>query len=107
MSKQFSEELVPFDARPAGPMPPKPKAISIRDLQKMSAGAIQALEGPTPVKSGTAVVAILSPVRPTSPDRAAAWRDLGAQLAESRRNWTADEKATARRILEERGIFDE
>lgn len=38
-------------------------AITMRELQKMSAGAIQALPHPVPVKNGTATVALLVPIQ--------------------------------------------
>jgi hypothetical protein len=37
-------------------------AITMRELQKMTAGAILALERPTPIKSGTATIAMLYPI---------------------------------------------
>lgn len=39
------------------------KRITIRDLQKISTEAIEALDGPTPVKSGERTVAILTPLK--------------------------------------------
>lgn len=41
-------------------------AITMRELQKMSAGAIRALPHAVPVKSGTATVALLVPVQKAS-----------------------------------------
>jgi hypothetical protein len=38
-------------------------AITMRELQKMTAGAIQALERPVTIKSGTASVGVLYPIR--------------------------------------------
>jgi len=43
-------------------------AITMRELQKMSAGAIQALPHAMPVKNGTATVALLVPIRKASPE---------------------------------------
>ena len=37
-------------------------AITMRELQKMTAGAILALEHPVPIKSGTATIAMLYPI---------------------------------------------
>ena len=45
------------------------KAISIRDLQKMSAKAIEALDGPTPVKAGDRTVGALFPLKKTDPKK--------------------------------------
>lgn len=39
------------------------KPLSIRDLQRVSAETISALDGPTPVKSGDRTVAILIPLK--------------------------------------------
>ena len=43
-------------------------AITMRELQKMSAGSIQALPHAVPVKNGTATVALLIPIQKASPD---------------------------------------
>jgi hypothetical protein len=46
-------------------------SISIRELQKMNAGAIQALKWPTRITSGSVTVGVLSPVpelKPKSPE---------------------------------------
>lgn len=42
------------------------RAISMRDLQKLSAGAIQALPHAVPIKNGTATVGVLLPVHSAS-----------------------------------------
>lgn len=47
-------------AKPAR-KPLRTGAISMRELQKMSAGAIEALSHPVPIKSGERTVGILSP----------------------------------------------
>lgn len=39
--------------------------ITMRELQKMTAGAIQALERPVTIKSGTAAVGMLCPISRT------------------------------------------
>jgi hypothetical protein len=46
--------------------------ISIRDLQKMSGEKIEALPGPTAVKSGNRTVGLLIPLKTADPDRLAA-----------------------------------
>lgn len=43
--------------------------ISIRDLQKMSGEKIEALPGPTAVKSGDRTVGLLIPLKAADPDR--------------------------------------
>lgn len=51
-------------AKAATPSPRKTlrrDAISMRELQKMSAGAIEALTHPVPIKSGERTVGVLSP----------------------------------------------
>ncbi len=42
-------------------------SISIRELQKMNAGAIQALKWPTRITSGSVTVGVLSPVPELKP----------------------------------------
>ena len=42
-------------------------AITMRDLQKMSAGSIAALPHAVPIKSGSATVALLVPIQKASP----------------------------------------
>jgi hypothetical protein len=37
-------------------------AITMRELRKITAGAIRALEGPVAIKSGVAVIAMLCPI---------------------------------------------
>ncbi|SFC89692.1 hypothetical protein SAMN05428997_11383 [Bosea sp. CRIB-10] len=39
------------------------QSVTMRELQKMSAGAIQALPHPVPIKSGSATVGLLVPVK--------------------------------------------
>lgn len=46
-------------------------AITMRELQKMSAGAIKALPHALPVKSGDETVAILTPLRKPDPEKMA------------------------------------
>jgi hypothetical protein len=43
--------------------------LSIRDLQKISGEAIQALPGPTAVKSGDRTVGLLVPLKKADPER--------------------------------------
>ncbi|KRE17433.1 hypothetical protein ASE63_13350 [Bosea sp. Root381] len=45
------------------------QSVTMRELQKLSAGAIQALPHPVPIKSGSATIGLLVPVR--RPDVAA------------------------------------
>ena len=40
-------------------------SVTMRELQKMSAGAIQALPHPVPITSGSAVIGLLVPTRKT------------------------------------------
>jgi hypothetical protein len=43
----------------------KRQAVTMRELQKMSAGAIQALPHPVPITSGTAMIGLLVPTKKT------------------------------------------
>lgn len=58
--------------------------IGIRDLQKMSAETIQALPGPTPVKSGDRTIAILTPLKPVNMERLEAALAMAEELAKGR-----------------------
>lgn len=62
----------------------RPGVVTMRELQKMSAAAIEALPHPVPIKSGERTVGVLSPVRKPDPE---AW-DRAMQMiraaAESR-----------------------
>ncbi len=40
-------------------------SVTMRELQKMSAGLIEALPHPVPITNGKAVIGLLSPVRKT------------------------------------------
>jgi hypothetical protein len=44
------------------------EAITMRELQKMSAGAIRALPHAVPVKSGATTVALLVPIQKAPPE---------------------------------------
>ena len=48
------------------------QSVTMRELQKMSAGAIQALPHPVSIKSGSATVGLLVPVRKPDTTRIAA-----------------------------------
>ncbi|MBL8589856.1 MAG: hypothetical protein JNK46_15090 [Methylobacteriaceae bacterium] len=59
---------MPRPSKSAGKSTPKPArkplrtgVVTMRELQKMSAGAIEALPHPVPIKSGDRTVGILSP----------------------------------------------
>jgi hypothetical protein len=58
--------------------------IGIRDLQKLSSESIQALPGPTPVKSGDRTVAILIPLKPVNMERLKAVLAKADELAKGR-----------------------
>lgn len=68
--------------------------INIRDLQKMSGEKIQALAGPTAVKSGDRTVGLLIPLKVADPDRLAAVLARAEALAKGR-DPAADEAALA------------
>ncbi|MGE0008872.1 MAG: hypothetical protein AB7S92_25245 [Parvibaculaceae bacterium] len=68
--------------------------ISIRDLQKLSGEKIQALPGPTAVKSGDRTVGLLIPLKAADPDRMAAILMRAEALAKGR-DHAADDAALA------------
>lgn len=68
--------------------------ISIRDLQKMSGEKIEALPGPTAVKSGNRTVGLLIPLKASDPDRMAAILMRAEALAKGR-DPAADDAALA------------
>jgi hypothetical protein len=68
--------------------------ISIRDLQKISGDKIQALHGPTAVKSGERTIGLLIPLKAGDPDRLAAILAQAETLAKGR-DPAADDAALA------------
>jgi hypothetical protein len=68
--------------------------ISIRDLQKMSGEKIEALPGPTAVKSGDRTVGLLIPLKAADPDRLKAIL-LRAEAAAKGRGPASDDAALA------------
>jgi hypothetical protein len=79
-------------------------SISIRELQKMNAGAIQALERPILVKSGSTVVGQLKPIRRPTVDEA---RAISQHYSDWQKSWSDEDWRIAQDILAERGIPDE
>ncbi|GJD60322.1 hypothetical protein CS379_29845 [Methylobacterium frigidaeris] len=76
-------------------------AISMRELQRMSAGAIQILPHAMPIKNGTATVGILLPIRIVSPEY---MRKVLADSDAAAARRTPEENAAIDRLLAERGI---
>jgi len=68
--------------------------ISIRDLQKMSGEKIEALPGPTAVKSGNRTVGLLIPFKRSDPDRMAVILARAEELNKGR-DRAADDAALA------------
>ncbi len=68
--------------------------ISIRDLRKISSETIDALPGPTAVKSGGRTVGLLVPLKAADPDRLAAVLAPAETLAKGR-DPAADDAALA------------
>lgn len=68
--------------------------ISIRDLQKMSGEKIEALPGPTAVKSGDRTVGLLIPLKAADPDRLKAIL-LRAEAAAKGRSPASDDATLA------------
>jgi hypothetical protein len=81
-------------------------SISMRELQKMSAGAIQALEGPITIRSGSAEVGVLYPIsRAPQRDRGTVKHDLSEVirlLEEADAKTPPEELERYARFLEER-----
>jgi hypothetical protein len=73
-------------------------AISMRELQKMSAEKIRALTCPTPIKSGGEIVATLVP---RHDGRAARFRELAERSEALKASLTPDERARVERHLGE------
>jgi hypothetical protein len=64
MPNRVADQPAAFKAKPAtGESVPERDYISIRELQKMSAGTIQSLRRPVLIRSGTATVGELRPIR--------------------------------------------
>ncbi len=76
------------------------RAISMRDLQKLSAGAIQALPHAVPIKNGTATVAVLLPVHSAGKDYL---RRVLARIDEAATAHTPEENAAIGELLGQRG----
>ena len=76
------------------------RAISMRDLQKLSAGAIQALPHAVPIKNGTATVGVLVPVHSASMDYV---REVLARIDAAAAQHTSEENRAIDRLLSERG----
>jgi hypothetical protein len=75
-------------------------SISMRELQKMSAGAIQALDGPVTIRSGSAEVGILYPISQARQEKLDTFMRL-AEQADART--TPEERERYDRFLVERG----
>ena len=75
-------------------------ALSMRDLQKLSAGAIQALPHAVPIKNGTATVGVLLPIHSVSQ---AYLRDVLARIDAAAGACTPEENTAIDRLLAERG----
>jgi hypothetical protein len=77
------------------------RAISMRDLQKLSAGAIRALPHAVPIKNGTATVGVLLPVSGGSGDYL---RKVLAEIDAAVARETPEETRAIDALLAERGI---
>lgn len=76
-------------------------AISMRDLQKLSAGAIQALPHAVPIKNGTATVGVLLPVHHVSAEYL---RTVMAEIETAAAARSPEENAAIDALLAERSI---
>ncbi|AWB22143.1 hypothetical protein DA075_15425 [Methylobacterium currus] len=72
----------------------------MRELQKMSAGAIQALPHAMPIKNGAATVGILLPIHRASPE---CMRRVMAEVRAGAEKYSPEENAAIDRLLAERG----
>ena len=76
------------------------RSISMRDLQKLSAGAIQALPHAVPIKNGKATVGVLLPVQSASKEYLL---KVLADIEAAAAKYTPEENAAIDRLLAERG----
>ena len=76
------------------------RAISMRDLQKLSAGAIQALPHAVPIKNGTATVGVLLPIHSASKDYLS---EVLARIDAAAARQTPEERAAINKLLADRG----
>jgi hypothetical protein len=76
------------------------RALSMRDLQKLSAGAIQALPHAVPIKNGTATVGVLLPVHSASKEYL---RAVLARIDAAAAKHLPEENVAIDRLLAERG----
>jgi hypothetical protein len=76
------------------------RAITMRDLQKLSAGAIQALPHAVPIKNGTATVGVLLPVHSASKEYL---RKVLADIDTATAQRSPEENEAIDRLLAERG----
>jgi hypothetical protein len=82
-------------------------SISIRELQKMNAGAIQALKWPTRITSGSVTVGLLSPVREFQPKSQA---DIEAAFQRMDERWATlsdADKVTLAELRAKLGLPDD
>lgn len=76
-------------------------SISMRELQKMSAAAIEALPHPMPIKNGSRTVAMLVPLKiPLREQVEKAMAQIDASIAAL----TPEQTAVVERIVKERGL---
>lgn len=75
-------------------------AISMRDLQRLSAGAIQALPHAVPIKNGTATVGVLLPVHTLSREYLST---VLADIEAAAERRSPEQEAAIDRLLAERG----
>ncbi|MFH6785045.1 MULTISPECIES: hypothetical protein [Methylobacterium] len=75
-------------------------AISMRALQKMSAGAIQALPHPAPIENGTATVGVLLPIH-SGPEEY--MQKVPADIRAAAAKHSPEEEAAIDRLRAERG----
>lgn len=77
-------------------------AISMRDLRKMSAGAIQALPHAVPIKNGATTVGVLLPVR--TPESQNHLRKVLDDIEADAASRSPEQNRAIDELLAERGI---
>ena len=75
------------------------RAVTMRELQKMSAATIKALPHAVPIKSGDETVAFLTPLRTPDPD---AWKRVLDRIEEDYAQLSPETQQWIQRFLDER-----
>lgn len=74
-------------------------AVTMRELQKMSAATIKALPHPVPVKNGDETVAVLAPLKKYDPEQ---WKAVFKRIDEYNASLSPELRERIERMLGER-----